>query len=172
MSTITHEVTQRPAKVEAVSVLWRWTTSRYKGYTAEQIESMLREREESKSLLAVTDHLDISEMEYDKLRSMMSRRVDIERVVGLVDHCKRNEGTEDIIVTFEPNEQFRDLYDVPDSDGPIEYVTLKGHPKHRLVLAAALVGTHDHNSPVDEYGHRLLKEPHLTCFYFQQAELV
>lgn len=152
-------------------VLWRWTTSRYKGYTPEQIHAMLREREESKRLIAVADHLDISEMDYDKMRSMISS-IDIERVVGIVSHCQRNESTEDIIVSFEPNEQFRDLYDVPDSDGPIEYVTLKGHPEHRLVLAAALVGTADINSPVDECGHRLLKEPHLTCFYFQQAELV
>lgn len=171
MSTITHEVTQKRSKVESVSILWRWTTSRYKGYTAEQIGTMLREREESKRLIAVTDHLDISEMDYDKMRSMLEG-IDMERIVGLVDHCQCNEGTEDIIVSFEPNEQFRGLYDVPDSDGPIEYVTLKGHPDHRLVLAAALVGTADLNSPVDEYGHRLLKEPHLTCFYFQQAELV
>lgn len=152
-------------------VLWRWTTSRFKGYTPEQIREMLREREESNKLIAVTDHFDMDDITLDKLRAMMTT-VDIERVVGLVSHCQRNECSDDIIVSFEANEQFHRLYDVPESDGPIEFVTLKGHPEHRLVLAASLVGTVDKDSPVDDHGARLVATPHLTCFYFQQAELI
>ena len=152
-------------------VMWRWTTSRFKGYTPEQIRTMLREREEDKPLIAVTDHIDLSDMDYDKLRAMTSG-VDLERVVGIVTHCQRNESTDDIIVSFEANDRFHRLYDVPESDGPIEFVTLKGHPEHRLVLAASLVGAVDKDSPVDDHGARLVATPHLTCFYFQQAELL
>lgn len=152
-------------------VLWRWTTSRFKGYTPEQIREMLREREEGKMLIAVTDHFDMDDITLDKLRAMMSG-VDLERVVGIVSHCQRNESTDDIIVSFEANERFHRLYDVPESDGPIEFVTLKRHPEHRLVLAASLVGTVDKDSPVDDHGARLVATPHLTCFYFQQAELI
>lgn len=171
MTTITQEVSQKNTKHEPVSILWRWTTSRYKGYTPEKIEAMLKEREESKRLIAVTDHIDMDDMTLDKLRALMSH-VDIERVVGIVDHIQPCEETGDYVITFGPNEQFRQQYDVPESDGPIEFVTLKGHPEHRLVMAASLVGTADKDSPVDEYGARLLGEPHLTCFYFQQAELI
>lgn len=171
MNTTTQEVTQKRSKVEPLSVLWRWTTSRYKGYAPEQVNTMLREREESKRLIAVADHLDLSEMDYDKLREMMDR-VDIERVVGIVSHIQPCAETGDHIITFDPNHQFFEQYDFPDSDGPIEYVTIKGHPELRLVLAAALVGQVDRNSPFDRYGGRLLTQPHLTCFYFQQAELV
>lgn len=171
MSENTLAVAQQPVKVEPVSVLWRWTTSRFKGYTPEQVSNMLREREESKRLIAVADHLDLSEMDYDKLRELVEQ-VDIERVVGIVSHIQPCTETGDHIITFDPNHQFFEQYDFPDSDGPIEYVTIKGHPEHRLVLAAALVGQVDRNSPFDRYGGRLLTHPHLTCFYFQQAELV
>lgn len=171
MNTTTQTTTSKRSKVEPVSVLWRWTTSRYKGYAPEKVEAMLKEREESKRLIAVTDHLDMDEITLDKLRDMMNN-VDVERIVGLVDHIQPHEGTGDYVVTFEPNEQFLAQYDVPDSDGPIEFVTIKGHPAQRMVLASSLVGTIDPKSPIDEYGGRLLTNPHLTCFYFQQAELI
>lgn len=171
MTTITQEVPQKHVKHEPVSILWRWTTSRYKGYVPEKIEAMLKEREESKRLIAVADHLNIDDATVDQLRAMM-KQIDTEHVVGIVDHVKPCEETGDYIITFAPNSRFFAQYDVPDSDDPIEFVTIKGHPDHRLVLASMLVGTVDTNSPVDDHGGRLLQTPHLTCFYFQQAELI